>query len=755
LDEERIILEDGNTREYTYISYKDNDGASVIADLKKNYEIRLYTETEFDGTHSEGVVNHIVEGNSDEVTAPYQKTVNNRDYRFYQWANGETSNPIEITPNDNTILTAKYKGHLLTGTQTATALGTQRKIAESSDGTLHMVYVSSDKAYYTYSTDGGNIWQNEQQVSGSGTASQPCIASTDYQYGDDIHFVWQEDVSGTRYLKYRSLYTHPATQTLDSGGTTVNLQPVIAVSSFGDDVMIMYKKMHLGRYQLHFQYSSDFGGTFSGGPHDWGTPIIWDAPSIAWNPQSDMFMVSTGTVDYGHRLYLLTFQNGTWGDVEFIYYSSQVPGVPTYSQVAVDNTGRTHITWIGERNNIAVAMHKSYLNGSMSAINYFRDEVLYDPQIRYTSVAGHTDGNGGVSLVYTSNPSPQNLFNVYATDGINFDGVYLIFPSATITYPTLVEKVVPAEVTYVVTKGSSSPYLMKHQTRANATPGTYTGTLKSLASEDQVYPVTPNTWKRYRSIELTDTTTGGQLLVRFGNITCAGTRMDDFSDVASVSNHSIHQGFMQSGNFRLSSGDSVTVAYGMSNRNWSQHGNITLDLKEATTGRSLSHLRTVAFAPNDTAAFENEQLRFGDGIRQPREVYLSVRITGVDMSDIVVNHANGYLFNSGLFKQSPPGSPPGIFIPSDFALAQNYPNPFNPTTTITYDLPKDTRALVAVYDLAGRKVITLASGLQSAGRYQVQWDGTDNTGTHLSSGIYFYRLQTPDKTLVRKMLLLR
>jgi hypothetical protein len=75
-------------------------------------------------------------------------------------------------------------------------------------------------------------------------------------------------------------------------------------------------------------------------------------------------------------------------------------------------------------------------------------------------------------------------------------------------------------------------------------------------------------------------------------------------------------------------------------------------------------------------------------------------------------------------------------LPKQFLLEQNYPNPFNPTTSINYQLPIDSDVRLEVYDLLGRKVMTLVNATQVAGTYSVQLNAA-----LLASGVYFYRLQ--------------
>jgi hypothetical protein len=94
-------------------------------------------------------------------------------------------------------------------------------------------------------------------------------------------------------------------------------------------------------------------------------------------------------------------------------------------------------------------------------------------------------------------------------------------------------------------------------------------------------------------------------------------------------------------------------------------------------------------------------------------------------------------------------------IPAQFHLFQNYPNPFNPSTTIRYTLPKSEFVTLKVYDILSQEVRTLANGKQAAGIKSLLWDGRDNTGKAVSSGIYIYRLHAADYVKNRKMVLIR
>src|SRR5262249_18476610 len=106
---------------------------------------------------------------------------------------------------------------------------------------------------------------------------------------------------------------------------------------------------------------------------------------------------------------------------------------------------------------------------------------------------------------------------------------------------------------------------------------------------------------------------------------------------------------------------------------------------------------------------------------------------------------------------TPTGAPPPtIDVPRVTSLHQNVPNPFNPTTKITFDLAREGHVKLSVYDVAGRLVKKLIDAkLPAKSGPQVTWNGLDERGAHVPSGVYFYRLETDDFTATRKLALLK
>jgi len=94
-------------------------------------------------------------------------------------------------------------------------------------------------------------------------------------------------------------------------------------------------------------------------------------------------------------------------------------------------------------------------------------------------------------------------------------------------------------------------------------------------------------------------------------------------------------------------------------------------------------------------------------------------------------------------------------IPYTYELSQNYPNPFNPITNIKYSIPKNSIVSLTIYDILGRQIIQLIDKEISAGAHNIVWDGKNNTGEHVSTGVYYYKLETDKFIKTRKMVLLK
>lgn len=168
----------------------------------------------------------------------------------------------------------------------------------------------------------------------------------------------------------------------------------------------------------------------------------------------------------------------------------------------------------------------------------------------------------------------------------------------------------------------------------------------------------------------------------------------------------------------------------------------------------------------DLSLVDNDAFNYATG-------YISTDITGnrtVDVADLAIvdNNAFNYVTakrpagsdlpelgankssRSSKLSNSSKSGEPEIEIPKNFELKDSYPNPFNPTTKINYELPLPNYVTLKIYDIAGKEVATLVNTKQNAGRYTVEFNGSN-----LSSGTYFYKIVAGEFTQVKRMILVK
>ena len=135
-----------------------------------------------------------------------------------------------------------------------------------------------------------------------------------------------------------------------------------------------------------------------------------------------------------------------------------------------------------------------------------------------------------------------------------------------------------------------------------------------------------------------------------------------------------------------------------------------------------------------------------------------VRGDGFEYVDRDVAPGQSYRYQIGVVDADGEFFSPVVTVSVDAitgALSQNQPNPFNPTTTIRFVLPVREQVTLAIYDTNGRLVRTLVNEVEGYGAHEVAWDGRDDDGVAMGSGVYFYRLHVGKHTESKKMVLLK
>ncbi|HEX2865485.1 MAG TPA: M6 family metalloprotease domain-containing protein [Ignavibacteriales bacterium] len=695
-------------------------------------------------------------------------TIGIRNFYFRNWTvTNATLQQVGVNPTgfdqkavvftgDNAVVTANYKGHLLSNTNSATGgSGSQRKITKDSGGKLHLVYESMGKIWHTTSSDGGANWTPEEQISGSGTATSPSIASSASAYPfNDVFCVWQETSGSVRNLFLKSLQNPGETVLLDSDAANIDLQPSVGISSDDYAVLVAYKKMNAGKYQMHYKYSDDCGYSFYyGGPVFLGTPIMDNNPSIAWNQKLWKFMVST-TYTAGPlrvNLYSFDYYDPFWTGVAEMYSSSQIPAAPVYSQVAIDGTGRTHVSWIAYDDyygNNSAAMHRSYKDGVLSGISTFRDEVIYEPSIIYATLSGHNDAlDGGVSMFYSAGGT-MTLFNMISLNGTSWNGLNYITPSAPIKYPTALEKAPAGSMTYVTAKGSAMPYQIATQTVNNTSSGgSYR--LKS-SSENASNSSSLENVKTFRRLEIIDTTSKipGRLVVQVGNF--KGSSLSFYKSDSLKKKDIPISSFMRTEGFTFEKDASVSTELWVKKTGWKSDLKIRLELVEEGSGKVIQKVSEQSLGMKDSI-LEEKTLKVKNML-ESLKAYLRLSVDGIAKENLIVNNMEYYLLSSGQDKVQKPEKEivESETAPVEYALSQNYPNPFNPTTVINYEIPKTSKVTLKVYDMLGKEVATLVNEYKEQGRYYVKFNASN-----LPSGTYIYEMRADDFVKSGKMMLLK
>jgi hypothetical protein len=111
------------------------------------------------------------------------------------------------------------------------------------------------------------------------------------------------------------------------------------------------------------------------------------------------------------------------------------------------------------------------------------------------------------------------------------------------------------------------------------------------------------------------------------------------------------------------------------------------------------------------------------------------------------------MYEQGLGKIA--GDQKSVAIPTEYTLYQNYPNPFNPETMIRFDLPKDTKVKIDVFNVLGQRIKKLIDKQLPAGQHFVLWRGDTDFGATVASGIYIYRIKAGSFIEIKKMLYLK
>jgi hypothetical protein len=141
----------------------------------------------------------------------------------------------------------------------------------------------------------------------------------------------------------------------------------------------------------------------------------------------------------------------------------------------------------------------------------------------------------------------------------------------------------------------------------------------------------------------------------------------------------------------------------------------------------------------------------GNGVNTALDLEFTAMLSALDFSNLLPL----LTVNDGIVTTAVREHAADAALPKDFALGQNFPNPFNPVTEISYELPRQSQMTLVIFNLMGQKVKTLIHAKIAAGRHTVRWEGKDEAGTSVPSGVYVYRMTAEGVIFQKSMTLLK
>ena len=174
---------------------------------------------------------------------------------------------------------------------------------------------------------------------------------------------------------------------------------------------------------------------------------------------------------------------------------------------------------------------------------------------------------------------------------------------------------------------------------------------------------------------------------------------------------------------------------------WGSSNSENVGIFQSLTGISYPLCIAASATKNVYQAYEGLDV----SIVVDQEGILRYRGSGVEISEIK-SMIDNLLGASTIEDQANPGK---------FGLNQNYPNPFNPSTIISFEIIRNEKVSLKVYDNQGRFVRSLLDNMMHAGRHELSWDGHNNQGEPVSAGVYFYTIKTTSFSQTKKMILIR
>ncbi len=693
---------------------------------------------------------HIIETNSLDLEAPQQQQMvggKSVTYKLLKWSDGEADTQRNLTPTDHTELYGTMKGQQVSNNTDATAGNNSRKVVWAEPGATayyFQTYLDNGHVYYTYSSDGGASWEREERVTQTNGNSEPSIAVSEDMskitvvWNNNGEFLWRSKsgVSGSWGSIYSETPMFPS---------SVSTKP--AALNHGGNIYVAKRYKYSSNPQIVELYK------------------INSSNQLTWLGQIDGSGADNPTItkrypaNYDNRVFI------AWEKSNGIYYRTFNTGNSTFSSIetvatpgggiyfhntpniaySLDN--RINIAWAGSSGSVKYLLSRSKnVNsgswGAQSAI-YTSYSDLTQPSIGAFYDAAHSGWLNVAVRIGTS-----------GVRTLQWNNRNWMFHSTWLSgqHPSMTDKADGDLLLVGTDHTNGSPYDIFSRA--------YTAGQLSKQLSNGTEEIAKHTRREGLDMAAYPGNLQGVVNVEVGELSVNGEQWYFMEDSTAIARGI----FMQSKPLTVSANtNNVLLRYAAFVKNFQKPGNgvpnvplLRLQLVDAVSGETLRKTATVHLKdlPNgnwqkeDTLSIDLSAFRGKSIALQMQTVRHFIGISEA------ADYINFYRFDDATTTRSLAKHDVET-LPAEFSLHQNYPNPFNPTTAISYQLPAASDVKLKIYNTLGQLVKTLVSQKQSAGNYAVQWNGSNDLGEKVASGIYIYRIQAGDFIQSRKLVLMK
>ncbi|MFH0735677.1 MAG: T9SS type A sorting domain-containing protein [bacterium] len=764
----------GLNRNYSFISAPPDDNSSYIANLMKNCHVVQYKQTEFNGNIA-GSDFYIVEQNNVQLETPGSGyTPNSIPYMFAGWNDELTANTIRtITPETNSTYASIYKYPTHSNQTNAYSSNSQRKFIKTEDGKLHNVYQSMDKVWYEMSTDNGVTWKimNNGRQLNDYNAKNPSITSA---FNDrNVLISFQEGYGEAYNIKILSLnYLVDLIQSTEifsiARPYSEDSHPVAYFAGYQSNrylLLVWEQKGDSfspgGIYYIFGDLVGTVGQTISFQnsvlSHISNTDNTYCNPTIAgtYVTTSDLRIhlayqqdVSTTQSKIWYHL-IDPVANGTViaNSTREVSYGSGYTKNYNPSIIEINNGSR--LCWVGEREiagddpdkfekGSGVEVINNITTGTTEKAVVFKSPDYYrfwyfGSNVQLPSIIKSAD-----NLYYNIawNETTTN-YNKYADN----------------TLSTIRSFNMPGNSVQVC-NGATKSNMLGMVFDARTIPYSFNKTIAlSSLGKTAVNEISINYGRQ--GLVKNDSL---QFYFALGDIK-ANEQSVSFTNVPeeyAVTGLETLNSILISEPFIINDGESFiySVQYGVVSKTAEglqndQSVNFKVKLIDVNTGELLRVFDNVTYSANNLEHYNN--------------ILYSVNVNGVGNKTVklcleVSDNLEAEYFVADKFTDESIFAKANIqqvelnetVVIKDYDLFQNYPNPFNPSTTISFQMPKDGFVTLKIYDILGKEVTTLVNEFKTTGKYNVQFNASN-----LASGMYIYQIKAGDYSNTKKLMLMK